>query len=234
MASASMKASSRSRARTRTRKSVASAPCSATAPPSPTAPLAWSRARRRQSSSSAATSSARPKVPFNTRLRDLRRPVTAATLPRVPARTQGGSKFFQLQELSTQSRLISVEESRRERKKRLTRQRIVMAAVELFETHGYEQTTVAQIAAAADVDPKTFFNYFGSKDEVLFSDIDRDYDVLLAAIGQRRPDEGPGEALARAVREFRAHRRSKVPAKEPEELSATLRLAFDTPAVQAK
>ena len=127
-----------------------------------------------------------------------------------------------------------MEESRRERKKRLTRQRIVMAAVELFETHGYEQTTVAQIAAAADVDPKTFFNYFGSKDEVLFSDIDRDYDVLLAAIGQRRPDEGPGEALARAVREFRAHRRSKVPAKEPEELSATLRLALDTPAVQAK
>jgi AcrR family transcriptional regulator len=130
--------------------------------------------------------------------------------------------------------LIAVEETRRERKKRLTRHRIVMAAVELFETQGYEQTTVAQIAAAADVDPKTFFNYFGSKDEVLFSDIDRDYDRLLGAITRRRPDENPGEVLARAVREFAAHRRAKVPAKEPEELSATMRMALTTPAVQAK
>lgn len=127
-----------------------------------------------------------------------------------------------------------MEESRRERKKRLTRQRIVMAAVELFETQGYEQTTVAQIAAAADVDPKTFFNYFGSKDELLFSDIDRDYDRLFDAIAARRPDESPGEVLARAVREFAAHRRTKVPEKDPEELSATMRLAFTTPAVQAK
>jgi AcrR family transcriptional regulator len=127
-----------------------------------------------------------------------------------------------------------VEESRRERKKRLTRQRIVMAAVELFETGGYEQTTVAQIAAAADVDPKTFFNYFGSKDEVLFSDIDRDYDRLLGAIAAPRPGERPGEVLARAVREFAAHRRAKVPEKEPEELSATMRLVFTTPALQAK
>jgi AcrR family transcriptional regulator len=129
---------------------------------------------------------------------------------------------------------VPVEESRRERKKRLTRQRIVMAAVELFETQGYEQTTVAQIAAAADVDPKTFFNYFGSKDEVLFSDVDRDYDRLLGAITTREPEEGPGEVLARAVREFAAHRRAKVPAKEPEELSATMRLGFTTPALQAK
>jgi AcrR family transcriptional regulator len=130
--------------------------------------------------------------------------------------------------------LAPVEESRRERKKRLTRQRIVMAAIELFETQGYEQTTVAQIAAAADVDPKTFFNYFGSKDEVLFSDVDRDYDRLLGAITKRQPDENPGEVLARAVREFAAHRRAKVPEKEPEELSAALRLAMTTPALQAK
>jgi AcrR family transcriptional regulator len=127
-----------------------------------------------------------------------------------------------------------MEESRRERKKRLTRQQIVMAAIGLFETQGYEQTTVAQIAAAADVDPKTFFNYFGSKDEVLFSDVDQDYDRLLGAIAQRRPHESPGELLGRAVQEFAAHRRPKVPPKEPEELSATLRLTLTTPALQAK
>jgi AcrR family transcriptional regulator len=109
-----------------------------------------------------------------------------------------------------------------------------MAAIRLFEEQGYEQTTVAQIAAEADVDPKTFFNYFGSKDEVLFTDIDRDYERLIEAIAARRPDESPGAVLRRAVLEFTAYRRPKVPPKEPEELSAAVRLAMTTPALQAK
>jgi AcrR family transcriptional regulator len=127
-----------------------------------------------------------------------------------------------------------MQESRRERKKVETRQRIVLAAIRLFRKQGYEQTTVAQIAAAADVDPKTFFNYFPSKDEVLFNDMERDFDVLFGAIAQRRPDEGPGEVLGRMVEEYAAHRRPKVPAKKPEELSATTRLLLTTPALQAK
>ncbi|RVX41833.1 TetR family transcriptional regulator [Nonomuraea polychroma] len=127
-----------------------------------------------------------------------------------------------------------MQESRRERKKRETRQRIVMAALRLFEEQGYEQTTVAQIAAAADVDPKTFFNYFRTKDEVLYVDVERDFDVLVGAIADRRPGEGPGEVLARAVERYAAHRRPKVPVKEPEELSAVARLALTTPALQAK
>ncbi|WP_245761605.1 TetR/AcrR family transcriptional regulator [Saccharopolyspora shandongensis] len=127
-----------------------------------------------------------------------------------------------------------MEESRREWKKQLTRRRIVMAAVRLFEEQGYEQTTVAEIAAVADVDPKTFFNYFRSKDEVLFNDAARDFDVLFEAIAERRPEEGPGEVLARAVQTYAAHRRPKVPRREPAELSAAARLALTTPALQAK
>jgi AcrR family transcriptional regulator len=127
-----------------------------------------------------------------------------------------------------------VQESRRDRKKRLTRRRIVLAALRLFEEQGYERTTVAQIAAAADVDPKTFFNYFRSKDEVLFVDIERNYDVLLGAIAQRRPHESPGDVLARMVQEYAAHRRPRVPPREPEELSAAARLVLTTPALQAK
>ncbi|MGV9771757.1 TetR/AcrR family transcriptional regulator [Streptosporangium sp. NPDC003464] len=127
-----------------------------------------------------------------------------------------------------------MQESRRERKKRLTRQRIVMAAVRLFEEQGYEQTTVAQIAAAADVDPKTFSNYFRGKDEVLWVDLDRDFDVLFRVIAERRPHESPGEVLGRMVQEYAAHRRPKVPRREPEELSATARMMLTTPALQAK
>ena len=127
-----------------------------------------------------------------------------------------------------------VTELRRERKKQLTRHRIVRSAVGLFEEQGYDQTTVAQIAARADVDPKTFFNYFRSKDEVLFNDVERDLDVLLAAIAERRTEESPGEVLARAVGAYAAHRRPTVPSRSSTELSAAARLALTTPALQAK
>lgn len=127
-----------------------------------------------------------------------------------------------------------VQESRRERKKRLTRQRIVLAAIRLFDEKGYEETTVAQVAEAADVDPKTFFNYFRTKDEVLFNELDLEFDVLLAAIRERRPEENPGEVLRRALQEYATHRRPNVPRREPAEISAAARLALTTPALQAK
>ena len=61
----------------------------------------------------------------------------------------------------------AASEGRRERKKRQLRAHIYETARKLFLKHGYEATTVAQIAEAADVAPATFFNYFASKSEVL-------------------------------------------------------------------
>jgi len=58
-------------------------------------------------------------------------------------------------------------EGRRERKKRELRERIYQAARELFRVHGFEATTVEQIAEAADVAQATFFNHFQSKQAVL-------------------------------------------------------------------
>ncbi|MEU1726818.1 TetR/AcrR family transcriptional regulator [Nonomuraea sp. NPDC005692] len=127
-----------------------------------------------------------------------------------------------------------MEESRRDRKKRLTRQRIIAAAMRLFAEQGYEQTTVAQIAVAADVDPKTFFNYFRAKDEAVFADAEHIFGLLLGTLAAPRPQEGPGELLVRAVQEYAARRRPEVPRKEPEELSAGVRLMMTTPALQAK
>jgi AcrR family transcriptional regulator len=57
--------------------------------------------------------------------------------------------------------------SRRERKKRETRLRLMEAALELFQKNGYDDTTVQQIARAADVAKGTFFNYFATKDAIL-------------------------------------------------------------------
>jgi AcrR family transcriptional regulator len=63
--------------------------------------------------------------------------------------------------------LVNAVEGRRERKKRELRARIYEAARQLFLEHGFEATTVAQIAEAADVAQGTFFNHFPSKQAVL-------------------------------------------------------------------
>lgn len=58
----------------------------------------------------------------------------------------------------------------RERKKIQTRLAIRRAAFELFDTQGYANTTVDQIAEAADVSPRTLYRYFGVKEALLLSD----------------------------------------------------------------
>ncbi len=75
-----------------------------------------------------------------------------------------------------------------------------MAAVELFEARGYEETTVADIAAEAEVGTRTFFNYFASKEELLFPEPDERVRAAVAAIATRRPGERPVEVLLRALR----------------------------------
>jgi len=59
------------------------------------------------------------------------------------------------------------ELSRRERKKRETRQRLMAQALHLFTNQGYDETTVEEITDAADVAKGTFFNYFSTKEAIL-------------------------------------------------------------------
>src|ERR1700744_3178525 len=89
----------------------------------------------------------------------------------------------------------------RERKKLQTREAIAQAAAELFARHGFESVTVEDVARAANVSRQTVFNYFPSKEQMLF---DRDAEVeaaLLAALRARLPGTSP-------VSVFRAHTRA--------------------------
>jgi AcrR family transcriptional regulator len=89
--------------------------------------------------------------------------------------------------------------SLRDRKRARTRQALVEAATELFERDGYDETTVADIAAAADIGTRTFFSYFASKEELLFPESDARVRAAVEAIASRTEDDGPAEVLLRAL-----------------------------------
>jgi AcrR family transcriptional regulator len=85
----------------------------------------------------------------------------------------------------------------RERKKQKTRWSIQEHALRLFQEQGYEQTTVDQIAAAAEISPSTFFRYFKTKEDVIVED---EYDPLLLKLLAAQPAElAPIPALRNAV-----------------------------------
>src|ERR671915_107115 len=87
----------------------------------------------------------------------------------------------------------------RERKKQRTREQIIEAAMRLFAERGFHATTIADIAAAAEVAPRTFFTYFPSKEAVVFHNLDRDLDSLASALRDRLPGETAFDALRRWI-----------------------------------
>ncbi|MFE5568355.1 TetR/AcrR family transcriptional regulator [Amycolatopsis japonica] len=94
--------------------------------------------------------------------------------------------------------------SLRDRKRARTRQALIDAATELFERKGYDETTIADIAAAAEIGARTFFSYFASKEELLFPDADERVQAAIDAIATRGPAEGPAEVLLRALSQVTA------------------------------
>ena len=77
----------------------------------------------------------------------------------------------------------------RERKKQQMREAIVDAALKLFARRGYDATTVAGIAEAVDISPRTFFGYFPSKEDVVFHDFHAVFDRFEASMAGRSERE---------------------------------------------
>lgn len=83
----------------------------------------------------------------------------------------------------------------RERKKALTRRAVLEAAERLFDAHGYDGVTVAQIADAANISVKTLFTYFSSKEDLVFGGEDDMRDALVAQVRDRPAGTTPLEAV---------------------------------------
>jgi AcrR family transcriptional regulator len=76
------------------------------------------------------------------------------------------------------------------------KQRLVVAAVDLFTEQGYDDTTVAQIAERAGVTKSTFFRHFSDKRELLVAGQETLSRLLADGIAEAPPDASPLEAVA--------------------------------------
>ena len=76
------------------------------------------------------------------------------------------------------------------------RGRLMQAAYELYGERGYEETTVAEIAARAGLTERTFFRHFADKREVLFAGADALQELLVSAVAEAPTSLAPIDAAA--------------------------------------
>ena len=121
----------------------------------------------------------------------------------------------------------------RERKKQQTRAAIAETARRLFSERGFERVRVAEIAAAADVSEKTVFNYFPTKEDLVFWRLEAFEEEILGAVR----DRGPGESALAAFRRFVLVPRGLIGEDDPAALEALLaitRMITSSPALLAR
>ena len=115
----------------------------------------------------------------------------------------------------------------RERKKLKTKEAIQREAMRLFQEQGYEETTIDQIAEAAEISPSTFFNYFPTKEDVVLYDR---YDPMIVSLIEAAP---PGETLSQTIRRA-IDELVRVMEPDREMVLARARLGLLAPALRAR
>jgi AcrR family transcriptional regulator len=115
----------------------------------------------------------------------------------------------------------------RERKKQKTKEAIQREAMRLFQEQGYEETTIEQIADAAEISASTFFNYFPTKEDVVLYDR---YDPMIASLMLARPTEEPPSVVMKHMFEILGN----VLDRDRDIILARARLALKVPALRAR
>ncbi len=123
-------------------------------------------------------------------------------------------------------RADDTETGLRARKRRRTQDAIIDCALQLFEESGYDAVTVEEIAAAADVAPRTFYRYFPAKEDVILGNPDGRA-ATAAALSRRRSGETDAEFVARAML-------AGLTAGDPGRTARSYRLIQSVPSLQAR
>jgi AcrR family transcriptional regulator len=105
---------------------------------------------------------------------------------------------------------VSTPSDRRSRKRLATRQAILAAATRLFLERGFDDVTVDEIAAAADVGRMTVFNHFPRKEDLYFDRDAEGRELLRDALRQRDPHVSPIETFRRLAHRLVAEGRPYV------------------------
>jgi AcrR family transcriptional regulator len=121
----------------------------------------------------------------------------------------------------------------RERKKQQTRELLAETARRLFSERGFERVSVAEIAREADVSEKTVFNYFPTKEDLVYWRLESFEEELLETIRSRAPGESVLDAFGRFVRAPRGMLASH-DEETRERLAALTRMIASSPALLAR
>ena len=128
---------------------------------------------------------------------------------------------------------MSQELGLRERKKQRSRELIAATARELFIERGFEAVPVTEIARAAEVSEATVFNYFPTKEDLLYSRLEAFEEELLSAIRERHA----GESVLAAFGRFLSVPRGLLASEDPdvvEQLAAIVRVIAESPSLLAR
>ncbi|HEY3732637.1 MAG TPA: mycofactocin system transcriptional regulator [Streptosporangiaceae bacterium] len=140
--------------------------------------------------------------------------VTSASRPHQPSRKPRQSQPEQPEQPERPERPEQPERPprpRRGRPRETSARALELAALRLFTEHGFDRTTVNQIAAAAGVSRRTFFRYFDAKSSVLWNEFDGEVAAIAAELARMPGDVPVMEAIRRAVLAANHYRAEDVP-----------------------
>jgi AcrR family transcriptional regulator len=115
-----------------------------------------------------------------------------------------------------------------------TRRELAKAAGRLFASQGYDETTIEEIAAAAEVSPRTFYRYFAHKEGVVVALAQFGLDDVLAELRRRLPGEPLPEALAETVATVVAKDQADPSGDGEAEARAFFQMVRQIPALRAR
>lgn len=116
-----------------------------------------------------------------------------------------------------------------DRQRAAVRTEIAATAIEMFLAQGFDATPIDQIVEEVGVSRRTFFRYFGTKEDIVLGDLIARGRVIADELAARPADEGPWEALRGALH---ASRETTIP--DMDAALALGKMLFDTPSLRAR